>query len=250
MNHSCNSDQFKVIRAELEAVAKIAFGKRNCKSGIWCAGDFGMELNLRLGAEIKNPFSVQLDLKIDMIAQVSWTAHSLAFAKTWEHEIAAFFQHGKPVELRADRYRRIRYNEIITPRDFYDAVTFPSNDQVPSAIQPPDMICQMLPFQKRTVRWMLQREGFDVRDGVDGVFEIDLGVSPLYFKNVDGEGNSCYVSPLQGVISADLDALREEFRSYKGGILAEEMGIFLFYVLNLQTANHLQVWENQWSLLH
>lgn len=226
---SCISDRLKAVLAELRAIAELTTGKRNCKSGVYSAADFGIELSLRFGAEIEKPFSVQLDLKIDMIEQVSWTAHSLMLAKCWEGVLPAFFQHGKPAELRTSIRGFITYNAIITPRDFYDAVTVPPKDQVPSAIQPPNMTCQMFPFQKRTVRWMLQREGFDVRDGVDGILdEVDLGVSPLHFKNINREGNFCYFSPLLGVVSTDLDALREDFRPYKGGILAEEMGIFPF----------------------
>ena len=230
MSHSCIPDQLKVIRAELGAIAKISRSKRVSPfgTGISSADDFGMELNLRLGAEIERPFSVQLDLKIDLKAHASWSTRSLGKAKYWEHVISAFFQHGKPARLKYNHYQITTNQQIITPRDFYDAVTFPPKGQVPSAIQPPDMTCQMLPFQKRTVHWMLRREGFDIKDGEDGIIEHELGISPLHYKNVDAEGNICYVSPLLGVISKDLDALHEDFRAYKGGILAEEMGIFLF----------------------
>lgn len=109
------------------------------------------------------------------------------------------------------------------PRDFYDSVFMPdktSESLEQSEIDQLDF--QLYPFQKRAVRWLLQREGFHMKD------------QPMWHKNsfrlgfiqvLDAEGTNCYVSHLLGIATTNSDLARATDSNLRGGILAEEMGL-------------------------
>lgn len=217
------------ILPEFPAATEIVTNKLNIKSGQRSGKEFNAEILLKLGADLQRPFTAQLELRVDKAVEDSsliWTSDSLAAADRWEQVIGTAFPHGKPNGYTLGPYRSKVYGKPTQARDFYDAATLPEKTHV--SIQPAQMTCQLLPFQARTVRWMLQREGFDIVDGSDRVVECEGDLAqppPLHFKNTNSEGSTCYVSHLLGTISTNLNKSRAEFAAHpKGGILAEEMG--------------------------
>jgi E3 ubiquitin-protein ligase SHPRH len=117
-----------------------------------------------------------------------------------------------------------------SPRDFYDNIHVPEKTSEASAKINVDLLqCQLYPFQRRAVRWLLQKEGVQVEPSghvsplVDGP---DKDAIPDSFRrSVDADGQVCFVSNVFGVVSNDLPGLQARYRGVKGGILAEEMGL-------------------------
>ncbi|KAI9739675.1 MAG: hypothetical protein M1834_006393 [Cirrosporium novae-zelandiae] len=117
---------------------------------------------------------------------------------------------------------------VWTPRDFYDCIRLPNKDSGTSEYLQSSLVqCQLYPFQKRAVEWLLKRE--KVRIGIDG------GIIPdndpryrsydshhSYQEEVDADGHQCFVSHFLGTITKDPSI---DTPNLDGGILAEEMGL-------------------------
>ncbi|KAJ6155056.1 hypothetical protein N7470_005622 [Penicillium chermesinum] len=116
-----------------------------------------------------------------------------------------------------------------SPREFYKSVHVPPNTESASAeIVCPELACKLFPFQRRAVRWLLWREGMELRpDGkVVPVSRVQEGVLPASFKQMrDANGQVCYFSHLYLTITTDLAPWDDAAHYLKGGILAEEMGL-------------------------
>ena len=117
-----------------------------------------------------------------------------------------------PVEVTADDF----YNHIGTvPKDFL----VDSEDRL---LQHPAIACRLYPFQKRTVSWMLQREGaIPFRPKCVG--DVQLEFAPLWEKSKDLDDNDLYVNRHQAFASTDLAWVNSTFKQprIRGGILAE-----------------------------
>ncbi|KAI9724377.1 MAG: hypothetical protein M1812_000445 [Candelaria pacifica] len=115
-----------------------------------------------------------------------------------------------------------------SPQDFYEAVHVPDKHQnVNQAIQTEKVECQLYPFQKRAVNWLLGREGVEL--GSDGVHQLgqhrqDSRPLPFFQQAADVDDRECFVSHLLGVIVTDPSLARQP-SDIRGGILAEEMGL-------------------------
>jgi E3 ubiquitin-protein ligase SHPRH len=118
-------------------------------------------------------------------------------------------------------------NERWTLSDFYDSVHVPPRDtKVAPRIGQALTETTLLPFQERTVDWLLRREG--VTFSSSGVLEPFVNTSPpaSFRPRKDATGQLCYVSQLRGTIVTDLSAVKgDTLKSLRGGILAEEMGL-------------------------
>ncbi|GKZ39074.1 hypothetical protein AbraIFM66950_011832 [Aspergillus brasiliensis] len=116
-----------------------------------------------------------------------------------------------------------------SPRDFYDNVYVPPDDPASSAAMKCDLLeCQLFPFQRRAVRWLLQREGVELRpDGkiapVKQGSGSDLPVSFVRFTDADGK--ECYASQLFMVVTSNISSWYDAENVLNGGVLAEEMGL-------------------------
>lgn len=140
--------------------------------------------------------------------------------------------HGHPkssteqYELRDKLLGRVRG---WTPREFYESVHVPQDTQSASAdIKCPDLICELFPFQRRAVRWLLWREGVEVqKDGTLVPIERSSGNDlPASFQQMrDADGNICYFSHLFMAITTDVSRWANASDYLSGGILAEEMGL-------------------------
>jgi E3 ubiquitin-protein ligase SHPRH len=111
--------------------------------------------------------------------------------------------------------------------DFYNSVHVPSVDaEVSPRIRQSLLDTTLLPFQQRTVDWLLRREG--VAFSPSGLLEPFVNTtSPASFRQIqDATGLPCYVSQLRGTVVTNLDAAKDDtLQSLRGGILAEEMGL-------------------------
>ena len=111
-----------------------------------------------------------------------------------------------------------------SPRDFYDNVHVPkSDDAAPNVPSIDQLQCELYPFQKRTVQWLLWREG-----AVGAHLEPSKHLSELphgFVRTTDGDGRLCLVSHFWGLATTDEQVPVYMSCELKGGILAEEMGL-------------------------
>lgn len=119
-----------------------------------------------------------------------------------------------------------------SPQDFYRSVHTPNSSITPGkGIQDGRLECELYPFQKRALRWLLQREGVDYsgdrlipyKDEPDPCPDVDLPHGFLH--TTDADGRDCFVSQLLGIVTTDRRLLQKVGVNLKGGILAEEMGL-------------------------
>ncbi|RBR05424.1 hypothetical protein FVER53590_07844 [Fusarium verticillioides] len=116
-----------------------------------------------------------------------------------------------------------------SPMDFYEAAFVPQKDEkTPETIQVDALESTLFPYQKRTLQWLLQREGVqwsaDMRRIVPYVPENQDSVYD-FKKLTDVAGNEYYLSELLHTVTRDISLFRQAEASVKGGILAEEMGL-------------------------
>lgn len=116
-----------------------------------------------------------------------------------------------------------------TPGDFYSNVHVPPDTPFFSAPVKCDTVeCELFPFQRRAVRWLLNREGKALSSEgkvvpFNNASENDLPESFQQFTDADGE--TCYASHLYMIVTRDLSKWYNVNYHLKGGILAEEMGL-------------------------
>lgn len=92
--------------------------------------------------------------------------------------------------------------------------------------QPTNLVPTLLPFQRRSVAWMLEREGKTIsEDGeVTAKPQADADVLPMFWSRIEpADGVSWYYHRLTGRVS--LERPKDENVKALGGILAEEPGL-------------------------
>ncbi|KAI9509909.1 SNF2 family N-terminal domain-containing protein [Russula earlei] len=100
------------------------------------------------------------------------------------------------------------------------------HDSVDKLLQPQALVPRLLPFQKRTVAWMLSREGKsfepsgELRPTVADPAEVPLLWQPVTVQR-DDEQLTWYYHRLTGTLTPE----RPDSRTVMGGILAEEPGL-------------------------
>ena len=116
-----------------------------------------------------------------------------------------------------------------SPRDFYDNVHIPEKTDEPlSEIQSSLVQCKLYPFQRRAVRWLLEREGVEIHSTGEVHQFQSTTASELPFsvsQHVDTDGRPIFVSSLFGTVSSGISTSNYPYMSLRGGILAEEMGL-------------------------
>ncbi|ELR01965.1 hypothetical protein VC83_02938 [Pseudogymnoascus destructans] len=117
----------------------------------------------------------------------------------------------------------------ILPQDFYNSVHVPEKkDAEATLIEIPELKTPLYPFQKRSVRWLLEREGVQWSAGENCMK--DATVKPeetpcSFYEVVDGDGRTCWVSSLLQAATRDLSAYKAAEDELIGGLLVEEMGL-------------------------
>ncbi|EPE33063.1 P-loop containing nucleoside triphosphate hydrolase [Glarea lozoyensis ATCC 20868] len=123
----------------------------------------------------------------------------------------------------------VHKSDVWSPQDFYQSAHTPEkDDSITDSLVVPELESELYPFQKRTVQWLLRREGYEWSTTSKQVVPHTTAESslPLSFISVtDAMGQPCYVSHLLSLVALDLNPFRELERDTHGGILAEEMGL-------------------------
>jgi E3 ubiquitin-protein ligase SHPRH len=148
---------------------------------------------------------------------------------------AAFIRYvlGEEEDYHPFRIRRTRgpmaRGDGWTPQDFYDNVHVPPNTPELSAPVKCDLTeCELFPFQRRAVRWLLNREGKELNpDGQVVPLEnrSKIGLPDSFQQITDADGEVCFASHLYMVVTRDLSGWYDVNEHLKGGVLAEEMGL-------------------------
>ncbi|KAL9044988.1 MAG: hypothetical protein Q9214_001918, partial [Letrouitia sp. 1 TL-2023] len=108
------------------------------------------------------------------------------------------------------------------PRDFYDSVFMPRKSEDTSNFPNiSELKSELYPFQKRSVNWMLGREG--VSAGNADNFDNEL--SDGFVRIRDANAEECWASPFLGIVTRHKDLLQLGSSKLTGGILSEEMGL-------------------------
>jgi E3 ubiquitin-protein ligase SHPRH len=126
------------------------------------------------------------------------------------------------------RQRMLGVAQKWSPREFYNSVHVPGTTEGASNLACPGIDCVLFPFQKRALRWLLQREGMKVQqDGtvvpMEQLPECDLPIS--FEQTKDADGKIYYFSRLFMALTTDISQWYDASDFLKGGILAEEMGL-------------------------
>ena len=118
--------------------------------------------------------------------------------------------------------------ETWSPRDFYENVHVPEKTPELSANIKNDLLdCELFPFQRRAVRWLLERE--QVTLSAEGRLiqrsNPNKGLPLSFEKMFLPNGRSCFVSHMLGIATTDISGYQDLYPDVPGGILAEEMGL-------------------------
>ena len=112
------------------------------------------------------------------------------------------------------------------PRDFYDSVHVPDKENKEAeALEVSGLGCHLFPFQKRTIHWLMKREGVDLQGKP---IEPDLSLTDLphgFFRMTDLDGRTVFVNHWLGIVTTHECVWQEPGTRVRGGILAEEMGL-------------------------
>ncbi|KAL4985044.1 peptide N-acetyl-beta-D-glucosaminyl asparaginase amidase A-domain-containing protein [Aspergillus falconensis] len=147
---------------------------------------------------------------------------------------AAFFRYvlRKEEDYGAFQIRKTRAmgrGDDWTPRDFYNNVHVPPDTPELSAPVKCDLTeCELFPFQRRAVRWLLHREGKELSSNgqVVPVEEHTKTGLPESFQRInDADGGVCFASHLYMIVTRDISGWYDVNDHLKGGVLAEEMGL-------------------------
>ena len=120
------------------------------------------------------------------------------------------------------------------PMDFYEHVHLPSADEVPFDSQSTDQLlgilqCQLYPFQKRALHWLLRREGVHIAGGdiirCTSTDDDERSLPHGFLRTEDADGIDCFISQCLGIVTKHRSLLKDTTLQLRGGILAEEMGL-------------------------
>lgn len=205
-------------------------------SGRW--GDIWCRTTLTVAPHLEDRGSVQLTVDCEL----KWNATSSLLhlrprrgldRALAEHVIDHFFPHCNPAErdqaqqgsLASDASSSSKSS--FSPQSFYDAAHVPPTTSRSDAavLEVPALDATLFPFQQRTVKWMLGREGVGGPRTAEKGAESDERLPFSFTKAEDGDGRPIYVSSLLQVVTRDVEPFQEVERSIRGGILAEEMGL-------------------------
>ncbi|KFA60931.1 hypothetical protein S40285_05785 [Stachybotrys chlorohalonatus IBT 40285] len=119
---------------------------------------------------------------------------------------------------------------VRSPMDFYEAAWVPPADDTPE-IEVLELEATLFPYQKRTLRWLLGREGVTLRPSYGDVTPLTneelQARSRLDTCRIvkDTSNNDIYLSDIYHTVSLDKTTFEHGDLSMKGGVLAEEMGL-------------------------
>lgn len=171
----------------------------------------------------------QLYTVVRLEASVSWRSGVSAFPAGMPVGKARIYE---DYDFLAQAYQdqgreEVDHSQPWTVQAFHDSVHVPDKSMDTSGQYDDVLDSELYPFQKRTVAWMLRREGVKLRNRqLERIPKPELLLSrlSLYEPIMDVDARPCYVNYLQGIITREKPALAEDDKLL-GGLLAEEMGL-------------------------
>ncbi|GAB0136818.1 DNA helicase rad5 [Epichloe bromicola] len=116
-----------------------------------------------------------------------------------------------------------------SPTHFYEAAHVPSKVEKVPDIVVPGLESTLFPYQKRTLQWLLAREGVmwsQEEARLQALSSKSRSTSIDSFRTVrDASGNAVFVSDVFQTVTRDPLPYQRADEHVKGGILAEEMGL-------------------------
>ncbi|KAF5343905.1 hypothetical protein D9758_012130 [Tetrapyrgos nigripes] len=110
---------------------------------------------------------------------------------------------------------------------FYYSVMRPApalpSKELEEAMQPKTLVPTLLPFQRRTVAWMLSREGVKVAEN-GKLAQREESTDFSFWEKVQEGNYTWYLHRLSGVLSDSIPSSEQDSLTF-GGILAEEPGL-------------------------
>lgn len=174
-------------------------------------------------------------LEVVLMSSDSLEPPNMDYSQRWQSEFFSkfIFQEAEdPTFTRRGHGSKRQPNaqfESWAPRDFYQSVHVPEDTPRNSADIKCDMIeCQLYPFQRRAVRWLLEREGMEVESTgkVSPIQKSKTNHPPASFNELkDVDGKPYFASPLLMTAARGFAGWFSAEEQLKGGILAEEMGL-------------------------
>lgn len=126
-------------------------------------------------------------------------------------------------------YPSDRQKSVLSPLDLYDAAYVPPpSDSTTITVDIPGLDSTLFPYQKRTLDWLLSREGVQwstISTIVPLTRELAAPLSDDSRIVKDLDGNDLFLSDIFHTISTSNSSFRQVELATKGGILAEEMGL-------------------------
>lgn len=118
----------------------------------------------------------------------------------------------------------LRYSDL-TPHDFYGSIAVPLRDDATATkLKVDGLKSELYPYQGRSVRWMLNREGVDWSPATKSLIPIEKNESvSIMHKTVDAQGQRCWISPIFDLVTTSKSNFATE--DVSGGLLLEEMGL-------------------------
>ncbi|KAG5949437.1 hypothetical protein E4U53_005887 [Claviceps sorghi] len=116
-----------------------------------------------------------------------------------------------------------------SPAHFYEAAHVPAQVDKPLDMFVPELEATLFPYQKRTLRWLLAREGVmwsreEAR--LQPLSPLSRPTPMASFRTVqDIHGNDVFVSDVFQTVTRDMTLYQRADEDVRGGILAEEMGL-------------------------
>ncbi|RPA80098.1 hypothetical protein BJ508DRAFT_415585 [Ascobolus immersus RN42] len=167
------------------------------------------KVTIRLRVKIKMKTSIQTDVAALNVPNSKLLPLALAYGKEGEWDM--------------------EYQKRAT--EFYSACYTPPPNQDVSIGDIEGMECGLLGFQKRTVAWMLTREGVQLKANGEVEMiangEVDKAEVPAFYQEkLDRHGKKIWFSATLGAVAKAGDPRVVDYgKNVKGGILAEQMGL-------------------------
>ncbi|KAG5438159.1 hypothetical protein PCANB_003010 [Pneumocystis canis] len=113
------------------------------------------------------------------------------------------------------------FQSPIGPALFYDNIHGVPELETSAYISFDQINTNLLPFQKKAVYWMLQRENC-----ISNASSFSENyIPPTWEVSVDADGKQIYYNKIYGIICSKITDIKNTFKDVSGGILAEEMGL-------------------------
>jgi E3 ubiquitin-protein ligase SHPRH len=190
--------------------------KGNPQGGKAMAEWYQTATTLTVSLSRRGGLEAELNYTITGPLQNFWSDLSLSISAVWYEVLAQVCPEGKPERRELTNY------------EFNDCLFAPKKDEVvPQQVQNEALELQLIPFQRRAVKWMLQREHVEIdpQTGEIVPYHPEICDVPPTFFDVLKDGQWLYVSHVLGIVTKDLEKAKDITANLHGGLLAEEMGL-------------------------